>query len=85
MIASGYLIMRLCYRFLGLRISIPIFPCASSLSAITVGLSREASTNGADPMASCLARTVATKVMSNRLGILFKQSSTVILAMFFIF
>lgn len=58
----------------------PIFPCAISFNAMTVGLSREDSTKGADPMASCLARVVAVNVISKRLGILFKQSSTVILA-----
>jgi hypothetical protein len=66
--------------FLGFSISNPILPCEISRNAMTVDLSRPGSTNGADPIASCLARAVAAKVMSNRLGILFKQSSTVIRA-----
>lgn len=61
-------------------ISCPTFPAAISLKAATVGLSFD-SIFGACPCASIRARYVAASVSSKRLGILFKQSSTVILAM----
>src|SRR5437764_3672764 len=61
-------------------ISMPILPAASSRSAMTVGLSRSASSSGADPEVICRARLVAASVNSKRLGILARQSSIVIRA-----
>src|SRR5436190_22269371 len=59
----------------------PILPAASSRSAITVGLSRSASTIGAEPAVIWRARLVAASVSSKRLGILARQSSIVMRAM----
>jgi hypothetical protein len=84
MVVQDNLVQTLYHMFLGFRISTPTLPCEISRSAMTVALSRPGSTNGADPIASCLARVVAANVMSNRLGILFKQSSTVIRAIVFV-
>jgi hypothetical protein len=65
-------------------ISTPISPWANSRNAITVGLSLFVSTIGGLPIEICLALIVAAKVISNRLGIFFKQSSTVIRATLFL-
>src|SRR4051812_9934284 len=59
----------------------PTLPVATSRNAITVGLSRLASTSGVPPCASWRARYVAASVSWKRLGILFRQSSTVMRAM----
>src|SRR6266478_2908691 len=63
------------------RYSTPTLPAAISRNAMTVGLSRVVSMCGVPPWASWRARYVAASVNWKRLGILFKQSSTVIRAM----
>src|SRR3989442_383801 len=63
--------------------SVPTLPVAISRSAITVDLSRFGSTSGEAPAPSWRAREVAASVSWKRLGILFRQSSTVMRAMFF--
>ena len=62
------------------KISEPTRPAAISRRAITVGLSRPASTYGAEPIANWRARAVAINVRSKRLGMYFLQSSTVVRA-----
>ena len=62
-----------------LNISTPIWPFAISLNAATVGLFL-VSIFGTAPCANCRALYVADRAKSNRFGILFKQSSMVILA-----
>src|SRR5712691_6413912 len=63
------------------RYSTPTLPAAISRNAMTVGLSRVVSMCGVPPWASWRARYVAASVNWKRLGIFFKQSSTVIRAM----
>src|SRR5882762_7251909 len=63
------------------RYSTPTLPAAISRNAMTVGLSRVVSICGVPPWASWRARYVAASVSWKRLGIFFKQSSTVIRAM----
>src|SRR5437660_10882859 len=63
------------------RYSTPTFPAAISRKSMTVGLSRVVSMCGVPPWASWRARYVAASVNWKRLGILFKQSSTVMRAM----
>src|SRR4029453_12214525 len=62
-------------------ISMPVLPAAIPRSAMTVGLSRSASTMGELPAVIWRARLVAASVSSKRLGILARQSSIVMRAM----
>src|SRR5215467_10010469 len=60
----------------------PTLPAATSRSAITVGLSRSASSSGCEPALIWRARLVAARVSSKRLGILANASSMVMRAIF---
>src|SRR5687767_13403613 len=85
---SDYLTPFLCYRAgaeagvgFFFRTSLPTLPAAISRSAITVDLSRFGSTSGEAPAPSCRARYVAASVRWKRLLMRFRQSSTVMRAM----
>src|SRR5215831_2855506 len=59
----------------------PTLPAAISRRAMTVGLSRSASSSGCDPALICRARLVAARVSSKRFGIRESASSMVMRAM----